>query len=267
VAGAFRLVPARIPTVFELALPLVLEQLSRKPRGLVLVTGPTGCGKSTTLAAMIGQINRERSAHIITIEDPVEYLHTHQKSIINQRELGGDTKGFPAALRAALREDPDVILVGEMRDLDTMELAIRAAETGHLVFSTVHTNNAASTVDRIVDAFPEGQQDQIRIMLSNTLEAVVSQQLMPRAGMPGRIAAVEVMIASAAIRNLVREAKAHQITSIIQTSAHLGMQTMDQALKDLYQRGLITYEDAISRAMNVDELKKMLFTQGTEQRG
>jgi twitching motility protein PilT len=266
VAAAFRLIPARIPTVRELALPLVLEQLSRKPRGLVLVTGPTGCGKSTTLAAMLGQINRERSVHIITIEDPIEYLHTHHKSIINQRELGGDTKGFPAALRAALREDPDVILVGEMRDLDTMELAIRAAETGHLVFSTVHTNNAASTVDRIVDAFPVGQQEQIRIMLSNTLEAVVSQQLMPRAGMPGRIAAVEVMIASAAIRNLIREAKAHQITSIIQTSAHLGMQTMDQALKDLYQRGLITYEDAISRAMNVDELKKMLFTQGTEQR-
>jgi twitching motility protein PilT len=266
VAAAFRLIPAKIPTVRELALPLVLEQLSRKPRGLVLVTGPTGCGKSTTLAAMLGQINRERSVHIITIEDPVEYLHTHHKSIINQRELGGDTKGFAAALRAALREDPDVILVGEMRDLDTMELAIRAAETGHLVFSTVHTNNAASTVDRIVDAFPVGQQEQIRIMLSNTLEAVVSQQLMARAGMPGRIAAVEVMIASAAIRNLIREAKAHQITSIIQTSAHLGMQTMDQALKDLYQRGLITYEDAVSRAMNVDELKRMLFTQGTEEK-
>jgi len=260
VAAAFRLIPARIPTVRDLGLPLVLEELSRKPRGLVLVTGPTGSGKSTTLAAMIGLINAERSVHIITIEDPIEYLHTHKKSIINQRELGGDTKAFPNALRAALREDPDVILVGEMRDLDTMELAIRAAETGHLVFSTVHTNNAASTVDRIVDAFPEGQQEQIRIMLSNTLEAVVSQQLLPRAGMPGRIAAVEVMIATAAIRNLVREAKAHQVTSIVQTSAHVGMQTMDQALKDLYQRGLITYEEAISRAMNVEELKSMMFT-------
>jgi len=263
-AGAFRLIPAKIPTVRDLALPLVLEELARRPRGLILVTGPTGCGKSTTLAAMMGLINSERSVHIITIEDPIEYLHTHKKSIINQRELGGDTKSFPAALRAALREDPDVILVGEMRDLDTMELALRAAETGHLVFSTVHTNNAASTVDRVVDAFPEGQQEQIRIMLSNTLEAVISQQLLPRAGMPGRIAAVEVMIASPAIRNLIREAKAHQITSIVQTSAHLGMQTMDQALKDLYQRGLITYEEAMARAMNVDELKKMLFTKGTE---
>jgi twitching motility protein PilT len=266
VAGAFRVIPARIPTVRELGLPLVLEELARKPRGLVLVTGPTGCGKSTTLAAMMGQINSERSVHIVTIEDPIEYLHSHKRSVINQRELGGDTKSFPAALRAALREDPDVILVGEMRDLDTMELALRAAETGHLVFSTVHTNSAASTVDRIVDSFPVGQQEQIRIMLSNTIEAVISQQLLARAGMPGRIAAVEVMVASPAIRNLIREAKAHQITSIIQTSAHIGMQTMDQALKDLYQRGLITYEDAVSRAMNVEELKKMMFTKGTETR-
>jgi twitching motility protein PilT len=266
VAGAFRVIPARIPTVRELGLPLVLEELARKPRGLVLVTGPTGCGKSTTLAAMMGQINTETSMHIVTIEDPIEYLHAHKRSIINQRELGGDTKSFPAALRAALREDPNVILVGEMRDLDTMELALRAAETGHLVFSTVHTNSAASTVDRIVDSFPVGQQEQIRIMLSNTIEAVISQQLLPRAGMPGRIAVVEVMVASPAIRNLIREAKAHQITSIIQTSAHQGMQTMDQALKDLYQRGLITYDDAISRAMNTEELKKMMFTKGTETR-
>jgi len=264
VAAAFRLIPAKIPTVRDLGLPLVLEELSRKPRGLVLVTGPTGSGKSTTLAAMLGLINSERSVHIITVEDPIEYLHTHKKSIINQRELGGDTKAFPNALRAALREDPDVILVGEMRDLDTMELAIRAAETGHLVFSTVHTNSAASTVDRIVDAFPEGQQEQIRIMLSNTLEAVISQQLLPRAGMPGRIAAIEVMVATAAIRNLIREAKAHQVTSIIQTSANVGMQTMDQALKDLYQRGLITYEEAMARAMNVEELKKMMFLKGSE---
>jgi len=262
-AGAFRLIPAKIPTVRELNLPLVLEDLARRPRGLVLVTGPTGSGKSTTLAAMIGLINTEQSKHIITIEDPIEYLHTHRKSIINQRELGQDTKDFQIALREALREDPDVILVGEMRDLETMRLAITAAETGHLVFATVHTNNAAQTVDRIVDVFPVGQQEQIRIMLSNNLEAVVSQQLMPRAGMPGRIAAIEVMIASAAIRNLIREAKAHQITSIIQTSAHIGMQTMDQCLKDYYQRGLVTYEEALARAMNVDELKKMLFTKGS----
>jgi twitching motility protein PilT len=262
VAGAFRVIPSKIPTVRELGLPLVLEDLTRRPRGLVLVTGPTGSGKSTTLAAMIGQINNERSVHIITIEDPIEYLHTHKRSLINQRELGADTRSFAQALRHALREDPDVILVGEMRDLETMSLAITAAETGHLVFSTVHTNNAAQTVDRIVDVFPPGQQEQIRIQLSNNLEAVLSQQLLPRAGTPGRIAAMEIMIASPAIRNLIREAKAHQITSIIQTSAHLGMQTMDQCLRDLYQRGLITYEEAMARAMNQEELKKMLFTKG-----
>ncbi len=262
VAGAFRVIPSKIPTIRELGLPLVLEDLSRRPRGLVLVTGPTGSGKSTTLAGMIGQINNERSVHIITIEDPIEYLHTHKRSLINQRELGTDTRSFSQALRHALREDPDVILVGEMRDLETMSLAITAAETGHLVFSTVHTNNAAQTVDRIVDVFPPGQQEQIRIQLSNNLEAVLSQQLLPRAGTPGRIAAMEIMIASPAVRNLIREAKAHQITSIIQTSAHLGMQTMDQCLRDLYQRGLITYEEAMARAMNQEELKKMLFTRG-----
>jgi twitching motility protein PilT len=263
VAAALRLIPARIPTVRELNLPLVLEDLARKPRGLVLVTGPTGSGKSTTLAAMVGLINGESSKHIITIEDPIEYLHTHRRSIINQRELGQDTKDFQIALREALREDPDVILVGEMRDLETMRLAITAAETGHLVFATVHTNNAAQTVDRIVDVFPVGQQEQIRIMLSNNLEAVISQQLLPRAGMPGRVAVIEVMIASPAIRNLIREGKAHQMTSMIQTSAHLGMQTMDQCLRDYYQRGLITYEEALARAMNVDELKKMLFTESS----
>ena len=262
VAGAFRVIPQKIPTVRELGLPLVLEDLSRMPRGLILVTGPTGSGKSTTLAAMIGQINNERSVHIITIEDPIEYLHTHRRSLINQRELGMDTRSFVQALKHALREDPDVILVGEMRDLETMSLAITAAETGHLVFSTVHTNSAASTVDRIVDVFPPGQQEQIRIQLSNNLQAVVTQQLLPRAGTPGRIAALEVMVASPAIRNLIREAKAHQITSVIQTSAHLGMQTMDQCLRDLYQRGLITYEEAMARAMNQEELKKMLFTKG-----
>jgi len=264
VAGAFRVIPSKIPTIRELGLPLVLEDLTRRPRGLVLVTGPTGSGKSTTLAAMIGQINNERSVHIITIEDPIEYLHTHRRSLINQRELGTDTRSFAQALRHALREDPDVILVGEMRDLETMALAITAAETGHLVFSTVHTNNAAQTVDRIVDVFPPGQQEQIRIQLSNNIEAVLSQQLLPRAGTPGRIAAMEIMIASPAIRNLIREAKAHQITSIIQTSAHHGMQTMDQCLRDMYQRGLITYEEAMGRAMNQEELKKMLFTRGDE---
>ena len=258
VAAAFRLIPARVPTIEELGLPSVLIELTRKPRGLILVTGPTGSGKSTTLAAMVNQINNERACHIITIEDPIEYLHRHKLSIINQRELGQDTKSFAGALRSALREDPDVILVGEMRDLETTALAITAAETGHLVMATLHTNNAAETVDRIIDQFPAAQQEQVRVQLSNCLVAVISQQLLPRHGMPGRVAAVEVMICTPAIRNLIREAKAHQIPSIIQTSANVGMQTMDQALRDLYKRGLISYEEALSRAMNPDELKKMI---------
>lgn len=258
VAAAFRLIPMKIPTIRELGLPPVLEQIARYPRGLVLVTGPTGSGKSTSLAAMIHQINTERSVHIITIEDPIEYLHQHRMSIINQREVGQDTKEFANALRAALREDPDVILVGEMRDLETMQNAIRAAETGHLVFATLHTNSAAQTVDRVVDQFPVDQQEQIRLMLSNSLQAVLCQQLLPRAGMPGRVCAMEIMIASPAVRNLIREAKSHQLPSIIQTSAQLGMQTMDQHLRDLYLKGIITYDDAISRAMNPDDLKNMI---------
>lgn len=258
VAGAFRLIPTKIPTIKELGLPSVLEDLTRRPRGMVIVTGPTGSGKSTSLAAMINQMNNERSCHVITIEDPIEYLHNHKYCVINQREVGQDTHEFANALRAALREDPDVILVGEMRDLETMSNAIRAAETGHLVFATLHTNSAASTVDRIVDSFPANQQDQIRLMLSNSLEAVLCQQLMPRAGMPGRVCAMEVMIATPAIRNLIREAKSHQITSIIQTSSNVGMQTMDQHLRELYQKGIVTYDDAMIRAMNPEELKKMI---------
>lgn len=261
-AGAFRLIPAKIPTLQDLGLPAVLEELTRRPRGMIIVTGPTGSGKSTSLAAMINQINNERSLHVITIEDPIEYLHQHKYCVINQREVGQDTHEFANALRAALREDPDVILVGEMRDLETMSNAIRAAETGHLVLSTLHTNSAAQTVDRIVDSFPANQQDQIRLMLSNSLEAVLCQQLMPRAGMPGRVCAMEVMIATPAIRNLIREAKSHQITSIIQTSANVGMQTMDQHLRELYSRGIITYDDAMLRAMNPDELKKMIAAPG-----
>lgn len=266
-AGAFRLIPAKVPTIRELGLPIILEDLTRRPRGMIIVTGPTGSGKSTTLAAMINQINNERSLHVITIEDPIEYLHQHKYCVINQRELGQDTHEFANALRAALREDPDVILVGEMRDLDTMSNAIRAAETGHLVLSTLHTNSAAQTVDRLVDSFPANQQDQIRLMLSNSLEAVLCQQLLPRAGMPGRVAVMEVMIATPAIRNLIREAKSHQITSIIQTSANVGMQTMDQHLRELYQRGIINYDDAMMRAMNAEELKKMMATPiGSESR-
>lgn len=267
VATAFRVIPARIPTIRELGLPLILEDLTRKPRGLILVTGPTGSGKSTTLAAMINQINTESSRHIITIEDPIEYLHHHKMSIINQRELGMDTKAFGNALRAALREDPDVILVGEMRDLETIATAITCAETGHLVLATLHTNNAPQTIDRIVDVFPPGQQEQIRFMLSNNLEAVVCQQLLPRAGMPGRVCCMEIMTATSAIRNLIREGKAHQITSVIQTSASAGMLTMDQSLKDLYSKGIISYDEALSRAMNPEEFKTMVSMSATGTAG
>lgn len=267
VATAFRVIPARIPTIRELGLPLILEDLTRKPRGLILVTGPTGSGKSTTLAAMVNQINTESSRHIITIEDPIEYLHHHKMSIINQRELGMDTKAFGNALRAALREDPDVILVGEMRDLETISTAITCAETGHLVLATLHTNNAPQTIDRIVDVFPPGQQEQIRFMLSNNLEAVVCQQLLPRAGTPGRVCCMEVMTASSAVRNLIREGKAHQITSVIQTSSSAGMTTMDQSLKDLYSKGVISYDEALSRAMNPDEFKTMISMSSTGPSG
>ena len=253
-----RQIPSKLLTMEQIGIPASVKELLYRPRGLVLVTGPTGSGKSTSLAAMIHQINTELSHHIITIEDPIEYLHQHRFSVINQREVGQDTKAFANALRAALREDPDVILVGEMRDLETMSNAIRAAETGHLVFATLHTNSAASTVDRVVDSFPASQQAQIRLMLSNSLEAVICQQLLPRAGMPGRVCCMEIMIATPAIRNLIREAKSHQITSIIQTSGNVGMMTMDQCLRDLYQKGSITYEDALTRAMNQEELKNMI---------
>lgn len=259
-AAAFRLIPQKIPTTRDLNLPPILDKLTDKPRGLILVTGPTGSGKSTSLAAMINYINTNRAVHIITIEDPIEYLHTHKQSLINQRELGGDTKSFANALRASLREDPDVLLVGEMRDMETIALAITAAETGHLVFATLHTNNAAESVDRMIDVFPPGQQEQIRVQLSNNLQAIISQQLMPRAGQPGRVPATEIMVASPAVRNLIREAKSHQITSMIQTSANIGMITMDQCLRDLYLKGWITLDEAMSRCQNPDELRKMINT-------
>ncbi len=260
VAAAFRLISSRIPTVRELNLPPLLDQLTERPRGLILVTGPTGSGKSTSLAAMINHININTAVHIITIEDPIEYLHTHKQSLINQRELGQDTKSFNNALRASLREDPDVLLVGEMRDVETISLAITAAETGHLVFATLHTNNAAESIDRMVDVFPPGQQEQIRVQLSNNLVAIVSQQLLPRATGKGRIPANEIMIATPAIRNLIREGKTHQIPSTIQTSGGLGMFTMDQCLRDHYMKGLITLEEALSRCQNQEELKKMIST-------
>ncbi len=258
VAAALRLIPTKIPTIQELGLPPVTEELARRPRGLLLVTGPTGSGKSTTLASIINQINTERSEHIITIEDPIEYLHTHRKSVINQRELGEDTHSFGEALKHVLRQDPDVILVGEMRDLETISLAITCAETGHLVMATLHTNNAAESVDRMIDVFPHEQQEQIRVQLSNNLVAIMSQQLLPRAGQPGRVAAIEVMVATSAIRNLIRENKAHQMHSMIQTGASVGMQSMDQALRDLYKQGLITYEMAQRRSHNPAELEKLI---------
>jgi twitching motility protein PilT len=267
VAAALRRIPTSIPTLKDLSLPPILEKLTHTKRGLILVTGPTGSGKSTTLAAMVNEINLTRSEHIITIEDPIEYLHNHKMSVINQRELGQDTKTFPAALRAALREDPDVILVGEMRDLDTMSMAVSSAETGHLVFATLHTNSAASTVDRIVDAFPPGQQEQIRLQLSNNLVAVLCQQLLPRNNSTGRVCCQEIMIATPAIKNLIREAKAHQITSMIQTSGGIGMMTMDMCLRDMYTKGLISRDMALERAMNRGDLENMIMQAEMAQAG
>ena len=260
VAAAFRLISSKIPTCRQLTLPPLLEQLTERPRGLILVTGPTGSGKSTSLAAMINFINENVAHHIITIEDPIEYVHQHKLSLINQREIGADTKSFNNALRASLREDPDVLLVGEMRDIETIALAITAAETGHLVFGTLHTNTAAESIDRMIDVFPPGQQEQIRIQLANNLVAVISQQLLPRASGSGRVPANEIMIATPAIRNLIRENKTHQIPSMIQTSGGIGMITMDQCLRDLYQKGIVTLEEIMTRAVNIDELKKMITT-------
>ncbi len=256
-AAAMRVIPTKIPNPEDLGLPPVILELANRPRGLMLVTGPTGSGKSTTLAAVINKINSEHDGHIITIEDPIEFVHPHRKCIVNQREVGSDTHSFKNALRAALREDPDVILVGEMRDNETIHLAISAAETGHLVFGTLHTNSAAESVDRMVGVFPAEQQEQIRTQLSNSIVAIVTQQLLPKVG-GGRIGAIEIMIANSAIRNLIREAKAHQMNSIIQTQNGIGMQSMDQALRDLVLQGSVTYEDAMSRAHNAAELEVMI---------
>jgi len=258
VSAALRCIPSRIPTLEELGLPAVMKDLTRLPRGLILVTGPTGSGKSTSQAAMIDMINSERAVHIVTIEDPIEYLHKHKLSMINQRELGLDTLSFTAALKSVLREDPDVILVGEMRDVETIAAALTIAETGHLVLATLHTNTAAQSIDRMVDVFPPHQQAQIRAQLSYSLEAVCCQQLLPRATGVGRVAAVEILIATPAVRNLIRENKTAQITAAMQTGTQFGMQTMDMALRNLYQRGLITYEDAMEKAVDQEELKKLI---------
>lgn len=255
---ALRVVALSIPTLEQLRLPKIIAELSEKQRGLILVTGPTGSGKSTTLAAMINHMNQHRNDHIITIEDPIEYLHKHQKSMVNQREIGHDTHTFANALRAALRQDPDVILVGEMRDLETISTAITAAETGHLVLSTLHTIGAAKTIDRIIDVFPPHQQQQIRVQLASVLEAVISQQIMPMPDGEGRIAAFEVMVANPAIRNLIREGKTHQIQTVIQTGTQIGMQTMDASLMDLYRKRLINQQTLKKYAIDYDMIMKVI---------
>lgn len=257
-AMALRTVALQIPTLESLSMPPVLKDLTKKTRGLVLVTGPTGSGKSTTLAAMINEINSTRNCHIITLEDPVEYLHKHKKSILNQREIGHDTKNYANALRAALREDPDVILVGEMRDLETISIAITAAETGHLVFSTLHTIGASKTVDRIVDVFPPHQQQQIKVQLASVIEGVISQQLLPLADGSGRMAALEVMVGTPAVRNLIREGKSHQIDSSVQTGTKYGMVSMDMSLAKMYRGGRITYDDAITYCVDRDVLLRLI---------
>lgn len=261
-AGAFRTISAEAPRLEDLGMPPIVTKIAERPRGLVLVTGPTGSGKSTTLAAMVDYINRTRAEHILTIEDPVEFVHTSKLSVINQRELGMDTRSFANALKSALREDPDIILVGEMRDHETIALALTAAETGHLVFGTLHTSSASQTIDRIIDVFPEGQQQQIRVQLANSLIAVFAQTLLPKrlpdGRQKGRIMAQEILIVTPAVSNLIREAKAAQIYSTIQTSSSVGMQTLESALADLYRRGLITLEDAMSKSSKPNELKRLI---------
>ncbi|RLB51661.1 MAG: type IV pili twitching motility protein PilT [Deltaproteobacteria bacterium] len=259
VAAAFRFIPYQVMTFEELGLPPILAEISSKVKGLILVTGATGSGKSTTQAAMIDKINSELRVHIMTIEDPIEYVHVHKRSIINQREVGADTHSFPIALKHVLRQDPDVVLVGEMRDLETVESALTIAETGHLVMATLHTNSCVQSINRIIDVFPSHQQPQVRSQLSLTLSAVVTQQLLPNAQGPGRCLALEVMIPNAAIRNLIRENKLHQIYSQMQVGQEgSGMQTMNQALYDLYTRGMISGDDTFAHSNDPDELRAMI---------
>jgi twitching motility protein PilT len=259
-SAAFRLIPSEMPRLAELGLPAVLEEFTKKPRGFVLVTGPTGSGKSTSLAAMLDLINESRQEHILTIEDPIEFLHRHKRCIVNQRELGADSKSFALGLKAALRQDPDVILVGEMRDLETISTALTAAETGQLVFATLHTQDTAQTVDRIVDVFPPGQQQQVRVQLSVALQGIVTQQLLPTADGRGRVAATEVLVPTPAVRNLIREGKTHQIYSALQTGGQFGMQTMDASLAGLVRDQKISRELAEARSSTPEELRRLMGT-------
>ncbi|KUO78657.1 MAG: type IV pili twitching motility protein PilT [Desulfosporosinus sp. BRH_c37] len=256
ISVVIRLIPFVIPSPETLGLPPVSIELARLHKGLVLVTGPTGSGKSTTLASLINYINSTRSCHIVTVEDPIEYLHRHNLSLINQREVGNDTQSFTNALRAVLRQDPDVILVGEMRDLETIATAVTAAETGHLVFSTLHTNDCTQSVDRMIDVFPPYQQQQVRVQLAAVLQGIMSQQLFPRADGKGRVAAIEVMLATPAVRSLIREGKTHQLPTVIQTNAKLGMQTMDKAILDLVQKGIISNEVAQEKLQDPGSLRR-----------
>jgi len=259
VAGAFRTIPFEIRTFQDLGLPEIVNDLVKKPRGLILVTGPTGSGKSTTLAAMVDRINSERYDHIITVEDPIEYLHGHKKCLINQREVNADTASFKAALRYVLRQDPDVVLIGEMRDLETIEAALTVSETGHLTLATLHTNSAVQTINRIIDVFPPHQQEQIRVQLSFVLEGILSQQLIAKKSGKGRALAIELLVPNPAIRNLIREDKIHQIYSSMQTGqSRYGMQTMNQSLVELYTKGHISYEDAVGRSPVPEEIITML---------
>ena len=257
IGAAFRLIPFSIKSLDELGMPAVLHEMSKKPRGFVLVTGPTGSGKSTTLAAVVDEINRSREEHIMTIEDPIEFLHGHKKCIVNQREIGSDATSFAAGLKAALRQDPDVILVGEMRDLETIHTALTAAETGHLVFATLHTQDTPQTIDRIIDVFPASQQQQVRVQLSVALQGIVTQQLLPTADGAGRVAACEVLLATPAIRNLIREGKTHQIYSAIQAGAQHGMVAMDQSLAQLVLRNRVTYDEAAQKCSNLNEFNRL----------
>ncbi|HNR29612.1 MAG TPA: type IV pilus twitching motility protein PilT [Candidatus Hydrogenedentes bacterium] len=254
VTAALRPIPEVIPTIDELGLPQIAHDLAHARQGLILVTGPTGHGKTTTQAAIINKINKERACHVITVEDPIEYVHTHNQSIVDQREVGGDTRSFAAALKYVLRQAPDVILIGEMRDLETIQAALTAAETGHLVLATLHTNDAIQTVDRIIDVFPGNQQQQIRFQLSMTLLAILSQRLLPKADGQGRILAYELLLNNAAVANLIREGKTHQVHSVLETSYREGMTTLDRSLKALYTKGLITREEAIAHMRNPKEL-------------